>query len=132
MTATAGFSEELFFRGILFNSIESFTTFPIALVLSSVIFGLVHFPLWGANAIIETVLGGVLCYAYWVSGSNLAVPIAIHTMYDFLTLFFTWYSCRNDLQRRMELLTSDVQRARDYTDYEIDKLAEAVRYSNDR
>ena len=100
------------------------------MVLSSIIFGLVHFPLWGANAIIESIYGAVLGFSFWYTDYNLAVPIAIHTMYDFATLFFTWLSSRNDLKMRMKLLDKDIELSSTLMDSEIDTLADAVRIIN--
>ena len=104
---TAGFSEELFFRGLVFNSIDSSTNAIVALIASSIIFGFAHFPIWGAShAVVEAILGGILGYAYWYSEYNIAVPIAIHTIYDFITLFVTWYFARNDVNKLFEPITS--------------------------
>ena len=48
-------------------------------------------------------------------------------MYDFSTLFLTWYASRNDLKRRMELLAGDSERMTDIAEVELNKLADAVR-----
>lgn len=86
LTGTAGFAEELAFRGILMRALDNASFFPVGLVASSALFGLAHFPVFGASAGVEAVLGGVFGYAYWLSGYNIAVPIALHTMYDFATI----------------------------------------------
>lgn len=44
----------------------------------------------GANALVESVLGGMFAFSYIYSGYNIAVPIAIHGLYDFGTIFITW------------------------------------------
>ena len=122
-TGTAAFSEELFFRGILQSAIENATTnLPIALSVSSLVFGFVHFPFWGANVLAEIVLGQTLGVAYWYSGYNLAVPIAIHTIYDFIGTLLIWYSARNDLKR----LVGDFGQLSKLSGYESNKLALAV------
>ena len=47
VSATAAFSEELFFRGFLYNFIEQSLGTSIAFVSSSGLFGLAHFPFFG-------------------------------------------------------------------------------------
>ena len=47
-------------------------------------------PATGANAFIEAILGGMFAFSYVYSGNNIAVPIAIHGLYDFGTIFLTW------------------------------------------
>lgn len=122
LVATAAFSEELFFRGLLQSAIENVSNLPIALTASSLIFGFLHFPFWGANVLAEIVLGQALGFAYWYSDYNLAVPIAIHTMYDFVGTFLIWNSARNDLKR----LVGDFEQLSKFSEYETDKLALAV------
>ena len=64
LPATAAFSEELFFRGVVFRSIEFASTPSIALIASSALFGLAHVPIWGASSLVEAFIGGVLGYSY--------------------------------------------------------------------
>ena len=91
-------------------------------MFSSAIFGLAHFPLWGSNAIVEAVLGGVLGFAYWYSEYNLAVPIAIHTIYDFAVTYFTWNSARSD--PKVNAITAWVDEA------DLDAMIEMVSTEN--
>jgi len=77
------FGEEMIFRAFLMNSLAAL--FPgrrgqwvLALVGSSLIFGLVHFS-WGLAGVLEmTVVGFVLGAAYLLSGRNLWVTIISH------------------------------------------------------
>lgn len=62
----------------------SFTVYVFYVILYSII----STP--GANAFIEAILGGMFAFSYVYSGNNIAVPIAIHGLYDFGTIFFTW------------------------------------------
>lgn len=84
--AAAAVTEELMFRGILFRLIEERAGTWIALVLTSVLFGLWHLlnpdaTLWGAIAIaIEA--GGTLAAAY-AATRNLWVPIGLHFGWNF-------------------------------------------------
>jgi membrane protease YdiL (CAAX protease family) len=84
--AAAAVTEELMFRGVLFRIIEERGGTWMALVLTSVLFGLYHLlnpdaTLWGATAIaIEA--GGTLAAAY-AATRNLWVPIGLHFGWNF-------------------------------------------------
>jgi hypothetical protein len=41
--------------------------------------------------------------SYVICRFNIAVPIAIHTMYDFIVIFITWLSASSDLAQRVRL-----------------------------
>eukprot|EP01041_Mallomonas_annulata_P007226 gene7226-14737_t len=98
----AALCEEVFFRGFIFSGIESLFGELPALLLSSAVFGLAHFPVFGANSFVEAVLGGVFGYTYMISGHDLFVPIAVHFLYDLFTLFVTWIKARNELREVVE------------------------------
>lgn len=58
LSLCAGYSEELFFRGFVYSNILASSNVPIALIGSSVIFGIAHFPfVFSSQAIWEAVLG---------------------------------------------------------------------------
>lgn len=68
----AGFNEEVFFRGLIFSR--------VGLVLSSLIFGILHFPgkrywIYGVWA---TASGALFAYLFQITGS-LWLPITAHT-----------------------------------------------------
>lgn len=85
--AMAGFSEELFFRGLLQPR--------IGLVAASLVFGLLHGPsrdlwplaLWAAGA------GSLLGLVYAASG-NLLLPTLVHAFYDAAALLYVRYYWR--------------------------------------
>jgi hypothetical protein len=78
ISALAGVSEEVFFRGVLQRE--------IGVILASVVFGLFHavslpYVLWAAA------VGGYLgCLAQW--HGNLSAPIVAHTMIDIVGLLY--------------------------------------------
>jgi membrane protease YdiL (CAAX protease family) len=80
---TIAFGEEMLFRGFLLNSLAGFfrhTTakWVLALIGSSLIFGLVHFS-WGIAGVVETtIMGLVLGFIYLRTGHNLWVTIIAH------------------------------------------------------
>ncbi|GIH73104.1 CPBP family intramembrane glutamic endopeptidase [Sphaerimonospora thailandensis] len=84
--AAAAVTEELIFRGVLFRIVEEWAGTWIALVLTGLVFGLMHLAnqhatLWGAIAIaIEA--GGMLGAAY-VATRNLWLPIGLHFGWNF-------------------------------------------------
>lgn len=86
LSAIAGISEELLFRGVLQPWLENAWGMPAGLLVSNLIFGLVHAitPLYLALA---TVVGMYLGLALDYGGErNLLTPILIHGLYDFLAL----------------------------------------------
>jgi len=84
LASIAGFSEELLFRGVIQPWIEHAWGAVTGLVVSNIIFGLVHAvtPLY---ALLATLVGIYLGLALDVTGDkNLLVPVIIHGLYDFL------------------------------------------------
>jgi membrane protease YdiL (CAAX protease family) len=80
---TIGFGEEMLFRGFLMNSLAGFfqhskARWALALIGSSLIFGLAHLS-WGIAGIVETtIMGLVLGFIYLRTGHNLWVTIIAH------------------------------------------------------
>jgi membrane protease YdiL (CAAX protease family) len=109
--AAAAVTEELLFRGVLFRIVEERTGTGIALVLTSVLFGLSHLfnphaSLWGAIAIaIEA--GGLLTAAY-VATRKLWLPIGLHFGWNFAAagIFGTEVSGNGTPQGLLDATTS--------------------------
>lgn len=84
--AAAAVTEEVLFRGVLFRFIERGAGTWIAVVVSSVLFGLWHLPNPNASllgiAIITVGAGGLLAVAYMATRS-LWLPIGIHFGWNF-------------------------------------------------
>jgi len=84
LAAIAGVSEELLFRGVIQPWIEASWGIAAGLIVSNIIFGLVHAvtPLYAVlAAIVGIYLGLSLDYG---GDRNLLTPIIIHGFYDFL------------------------------------------------
>ncbi len=84
LAAIAGFSEELLFRGVIQPWLESSWGMTAGLLISNVIFGLVHAvtPLY---AVLAALVGIYLSFSLDYGGDrNLLIPIIIHGLYDFL------------------------------------------------
>lgn len=81
----AGASEEIMFRGYILQNLREWPGTILAVVISSILFGLVHvlnphFNLFAALNIALT--GTAFCYAYLITG-NLWLPIAYHFSWNF-------------------------------------------------
>ncbi|NBE79572.1 CPBP family intramembrane glutamic endopeptidase [Micromonospora rubida] len=84
--AAAATTEELLFRGVLFRIVEERTGTWIALLLTGVVFGLMHLlnpdaSLWGAIAI--AIEAGFMLAACYAATRNLWVPIGLHFGWNF-------------------------------------------------
>jgi len=92
---TIAFGEEMIFRAFLTNMLAGFVPhskarWVIALLGSSLAFGLIHFS-WGLAGIIETtILGLVLGFVYLRTGRNLWVTIIAHGMGNTLSFILIY------------------------------------------
>jgi membrane protease YdiL (CAAX protease family) len=93
------FGEEFIFRGYLINRIADLvgrtrSSWGVALVLASAIFGLSHF-MQGITGVSENFIDGIILGALYLKcGRKLAVPIIAHGVtdtVDFLLIFFHHY-----------------------------------------
>ena len=79
--------EEVLFRGILFRWIDEKWGFPIALVVSAILFGLVHIAQPGAtwwSSLAIAIEAGLLLGAAYKYAGNLWLPIGIHWAWNFV------------------------------------------------
>lgn len=84
---TAGVTEEFIFRGYLLPRFQIIFKNPyIAIALSSILFGLLHFS-YGTivNMVGPMILGTVYGYFYW-KYRNIAIPIICHFLWDFILM----------------------------------------------
>lgn len=82
----AGVGEEALFRGLMQTGLTEPLGLWWAIVLTSLVFGLVHFVSLGYAiyaAIVSVYLGWL-----FVAFNNLLVPIIAHAVYDFLALIY--------------------------------------------
>ena len=117
--------------GFIFTFLQENLNTNAAVVVSSALFGLSHYPVFGGNALLEYLNGirariyklitkyiliilfhhhhnfllhtaspGVFfAFSFYYSGYNLAVPIAVHVVYDFANIFAAWWSASIDMKR---------------------------------
>ncbi|MDX1528847.1 MAG: CPBP family intramembrane glutamic endopeptidase [Gammaproteobacteria bacterium] len=84
ISVLAGICEEVLFRSVIQGAL-SVTAGPVmALIVASVLFGVVHLVTLG-YAIIAGVIGAYLG-VLWLWGGNLLIPITVHAAYDFAAL----------------------------------------------
>jgi membrane protease YdiL (CAAX protease family) len=89
----AGVNEELVFRGFIPSRLakgfgDSRTGWHVAIAISGVVFGLVHFALGPADMVLATVAGILLGEIYLWSERNLWVVVAIHSLYALTVRLF--------------------------------------------
>ncbi|GAB6142021.1 hypothetical protein JCM14076_27500 [Methylosoma difficile] len=95
--AIAGLSEELVFRGVIQPWLENAWGYSVGLLVSSVLFGVVHAmtPLY---ALLATLVGIYLGLSMdYGDGRNLLTPILIHGLYDFLAFLMLMRAYRASL-----------------------------------
>jgi membrane protease YdiL (CAAX protease family) len=99
LSAIAGISEEILFRGVIQPWMENAWGMTIGLIGSNIIFGLVHAvtPLYAVlAALVGIYLGLSLDYG---GERNLLTPVVIHSLYDFLAFIALMRAYRASLQR---------------------------------
>jgi CAAX protease family protein len=82
----AGVSEEILFRGVIQTALARSISPAIALLLTSLLFGLVHFAS-RAYALLAAIMGLYLG-ALFLLADNLIAPILAHAGYDFAALLW--------------------------------------------
>ena len=87
----APISEELFFRGVLFNRLKIRKGFVFGLVVSSVIFGLCHlnYPDHISHIIYTCIMGMTLCILYSRT-DNLLLNMVVHSAYNLLSYLIVY------------------------------------------
>lgn len=87
VAALAGVGEEALFRGMLQPWLESHWGWPAGLVLSNLLFGLVHAitPLYGLLALATGIYLGLMLDAG--EQRNLLTPMVVHGAYDFVAFW---------------------------------------------
>lgn len=87
MAFGAGVSEELLFRGFLQTWLAGFSPVVVALILSNIVFGLLHM----RTVLYAVIAGAVGVYlgALYLVTDNLLAPIMTHMLYDAVALEYT-------------------------------------------
>lgn len=87
MAVAAGVCEELLFRGVLQTWFASFSPALFAILVTNVIFGLLHM----RTALYAVIAGGVGAYfgVLYALNGNLVAPMIAHGLYDAIALEYT-------------------------------------------
>jgi membrane protease YdiL (CAAX protease family) len=98
MVLFVGITEEIVFRGWLLNAkLKKMKILP-AIMINSILFVIIHFPIWiyFRYSLIEYLGNGIGIFAFgilmsiiFIKSKNIIVPIFFHMIWNFLlTLFF--------------------------------------------
>ncbi len=87
MALAAGISEELLFRGVLMTWMQYFMPLVVAVILSNIVFGILHM----RTALYALIAGcvGVYLSILFIATGNLLAPITTHILYDAVALEYT-------------------------------------------
>lgn len=88
ISVLAGLGEEALFRGVIQGGLVDYIGLPMAIVVSSVLFGLAHY-ISRTYVVFAAGLGALFGVLYAWSG-NIAVPMIAHAAYDFVALWYIY------------------------------------------
>lgn len=99
------FAEEAIFRGILFQRMKRCFNYGIALIVSSLLFGLYHGNM--VQAVYGTILGIVIAWSYELSG-DFAAPVLFHAVANISVYSITYGNRLADMNRKNALATAAI------------------------
>ncbi|NEW05973.1 CPBP family intramembrane metalloprotease [Paenibacillus sp. SYP-B3998] len=89
VTITVGICEEIIFRGFMQHYVKEFGVSTLwSFLIISVVFGAGHFMQGLTGVISSTLLGLILGYLYYTTGS-LLIPILVHILYDAKAIYIS-------------------------------------------
>ena len=97
------FAEEAIFRGILFQRMKRCFNYGIALIVSSLLFGLYHGNV--VQAVYGTILGIVIAWSYELFGDFVA-PVLFHAVANISVYSITYGNRLADMNRENALITA--------------------------
>jgi membrane protease YdiL (CAAX protease family) len=86
LAIVAGVSEEVLFRGVIQPGLTRWMPAGLALLATSLLFGLVHFAS-RSYAVMASIMGLYLGILFQLTG-NLLAPVVAHATYDFVALLW--------------------------------------------
>jgi membrane protease YdiL (CAAX protease family) len=86
LAVAAGLSEEVLFRGVIQSGLVRWCSPGVALIITSLLFGLIHFAS-RSYAVFAAVMGLYLGALFQLAG-NLFAPVVTHATYDFAALLW--------------------------------------------
>ena len=83
--------EEILYRGLMYNKLKQISNAFIAILISSILFALLHIPGYGFNIkIFCFVLDGILLTYCYEKTDNIYVPILVHSVNNFFIFLFNY------------------------------------------
>ena len=83
--------EEILYRGLMYNKLKEISNAFIAILISSILFALLHIPGYGFNIkIFCFVLDGILLTYCYEKTDNIYVPILVHSINNFFIFLFNY------------------------------------------
>lgn len=93
--------EELFFRVVLFKRISKFFNVYIGIIISSIIFGILHIEL----AIVGAIIFGMANCILYLKYRNILIPMTVHFFNNFIVSIPLFLSNNSSVNSETELLT---------------------------
>ncbi|UTD05094.1 CPBP family intramembrane metalloprotease [Treponema denticola] len=83
--------EEILYRGLMYNKLKEISNASIAILISSILFALLHIPKYGfgINTFFLFLVGILLAYCYEKT-DNIYVPILVHSINNFFIFLFKY------------------------------------------
>lgn len=84
--------EEVVYRGFIFGNLKKRTSENVAIIISSILFGLIHFSHWGNLPVLMGLvfLGVAFCIVYSET-DNILTCMFLHVLYNLTILFSSFY-----------------------------------------
>lgn len=93
LSLTAGFCEELVYRGFMIWYLQAYTGVTLSVVFSSLLFGLAHF-YQGREGIVKTALGGLVFGTIYVYTGSIWLSILLHAGMDAIQTYMIYVAQR--------------------------------------
>lgn len=87
----AGFAEEIFYRGYLFERLGRIAGSAAALAITALWFGLVHYTGQGVPGVEQAVITGLVFGALFLATKTLWLPIAAHAAFDLAAVAIIYF-----------------------------------------
>ncbi len=102
VTLGAGFGEELTYRGFLFERMrrllgDSARTRAISVVVTSILFALVHLPEQGLPGAEQALIVGLAMAGLYARSNQLWLPVIVHAMFDVTAVFIIYFGLETRL-----------------------------------
>ena len=99
LSISAGVCEELLFRGYLIWYITEFSSMLLAIILSSLLFGLAH-SYQGWKGVVQSGISGLVLAVIYVVTGSLWIPIALHIIGDTYSGMVGWIAFDEKSQKQ--------------------------------